>query len=220
MNKTSEFFNKNFFLIVIITVTITFFMSFFPIIQLNENQILYLFATIVQSISALYGMTIAGYTIFENRLDKSIDENDDPEGFQQIVERLKEDCRKRFSRLGVIVLMTVILGIYQLVLGVKYFFQRHFFEDFILNLTMCLFFISLVGIVMFITHVVNPKVIALYGDQGKKELQDEVETVDENRKLESEGNNFENFFRIYNLIETIIIRVSNELLETYPARML
>ena len=83
MNKTSEFFNKNFILIVIITVTITFFMSFFPIIQLNENQILYLFATIVQSISALYGMTIAGYTIFENRLDKSIDENDDPEGFQR-----------------------------------------------------------------------------------------------------------------------------------------
>ena len=72
---------------------------------------------------------------------------------------------------------------------------------------------------MFITHVVNPEAIATYGNQGQKELQNEVETVDKRGQLEYAENNFENFFRIYNLIETIIIRVTNELLETYPARI-
>lgn len=61
---------------MIINIIITFVMHFIKIpFWLNENQLLYIFATIAQVTGGLFGLTLAAYTLIDDNLLKFLRKN-------------------------------------------------------------------------------------------------------------------------------------------------
>lgn len=67
--------------------------SQFPVLRLNENQILYLFSTSAQVLAGIYGLTLTGFIFFRNELSR---EEFDDDTLTDAVESLKsrEDANK------------------------------------------------------------------------------------------------------------------------------
>lgn len=75
-------------IIFIILSSYGFFLSVSKIsyFELNENQVLYLYSTGAQVIAGLFGLTLAGYIFFNDRLEKEVQAD---ESLYDAVETLK-----------------------------------------------------------------------------------------------------------------------------------
>ena len=80
-----------------------------PVLTLNENQILYLYSTTAQVLSAIYGLTLTGFIFFRNELSR---EEFGDESLEQAVEVLK----KRYFR---VLLFVTLLSMFT-VLGCNF----------------------------------------------------------------------------------------------------
>lgn len=62
---------------VVAVLALTAFFSFYPLILLDQNQIMYLYSATAQVVGGLFGLTIAGYVYHKNQNDQ--DKKSEPE---------------------------------------------------------------------------------------------------------------------------------------------
>lgn len=221
MDKYIEFHHKNFFLIIIMIVVFSIISTKFILFQLDEDQILYLEATIVQSVSALYAMSLAGYSVFKSSLEKTEEFSQDPEGMSQNIKDLAREYTRHIRNIGFVTLVTVVLGVTQMILGDKRDGICNLLDKTLMNLSVLMFIFVVVEIILFVTETVNPKIIEKFGDRGQEKMQKEMNFLNAERNAEdvnNKYNTFEEFFKNYITIEEIIIKTTNEILKNHPER--
>ncbi|MGP0209185.1 hypothetical protein [Pseudomonas sp. NCHU5232] len=180
-----------------------------PVLILNENQILYLYSTTAQVLSAIYGLTLTGFIFFRNELSR---EEFGDESLEQAVEVLK----RRYFR---VLLFVTLLSMFT-VLGCNFViavggFKWRLIEVVFMNVTQVSFVVSLVVIAYFIFDVVAPRRI----ERASKAIQEEYDpgySVGEKGSLEE-------FLTNYNALEEIIQKYgrayqSNDAVSDYRAR--
>ena len=97
---------SDYFIIVMIIICLILSMFKVNIIWLNENQVLYLFSTGAQVVAGLFGLTLAGYTFLNDKLEKEAI-NDDP--LYDAIEELRKIYYKMIKRIGIIGVISIAL---------------------------------------------------------------------------------------------------------------
>ena len=160
------------------------------VIELNENQVLYLFSTSAQVLAGVYGLTLTGFIFFRNELSR---EELEDETLADAVESLK---RRYFALLVFItVLVLATLALSNLAISIE---SHHLtlLNALLINSGQSFFATSLLAIAYFIFDVISPKRIEL----ASKALQDKVDPT--HRGL-ARGS-LEDFLRNYNQIESLL----------------
>lgn len=78
---------------------------------LNENQILYIFATIAQVTGGVFGLTLAAYTLIDDKL-KRIGERE--ETSTDFVNQIRNDNFEKLKEISVLSIGSILLGIFVL----------------------------------------------------------------------------------------------------------
>lgn len=137
----------------------------YPVFQMNENQILYLYSTSAQVLAGTYGLTLTGFIFFRNELSREQVEDD---SLADAVERLK---KRYFYLLGIVTTSTfsaVLLS--NVVIAAEGGGGNHLPIALLLNITQSAYVISLMVIIYFIYEVVAPGKIERVSQQIQSEL--------------------------------------------------
>jgi len=161
--------------------------------MLNENQVLYLFSTTGQVISAIYGLTLTGFIFFRNELSREEFEDDT---LFEAVEALKTRYFVLLMFITFLVMLTIFLS--NLVIA-KEAAGPTVFNAVIINSGQSAFLTSLLAIAYFVFDVISPKRI----EKASRRLQDEF---DPSRSEKTKGS-LESFLKNYNQIELLLNEV-------------
>lgn len=173
----------------------------FSIIELSENQVLYLFSTSSQVIAGLFGLTLAGYAFINDKLEK---ETSNDETVYDAVEGLRKIYYKMIKRMAIICMLSIFLCLFNIS---SYNIPNipSGTNIFIINLTMSLVLSEIIYIVEFIIKIADPnKIVKII-----KELNTEKEDG-----IEEKGDLVE-FLKTYNSLESLMINFSQELTFDY-----
>lgn len=161
------------------------------ILDLDENQILYLFSTSAQVLAGVYGLTLTGFVFFRNELSR---EEFEDETLADAVESLK---RRYFTLLLFITaLVLVTFALSNLAISSESSGQTYI-NILLINCGQAAYATSLLTIAYFIFEVISPKRIEV----ASRALQDRV---DPTHGSKTKGN-LEEFLRNYNQIESLLV---------------
>lgn len=175
--------------LIILSLFCTFIGFSFSVLNLNENQILYLFSTSGQVLSGIYGLTLTGFIFFRNELSR---EEFDDETLVEVIEGLK----KRYYKILVFVTCFTIFTLYLTNFIISYESKNSIFSIFLLNFGQSSFVINLAIISYFIFDVLEPKRI----EKESQKIKEKTDPISD----QSEKGSLEEFLRNYNQIETLI----------------
>lgn len=197
INKTIIFLNKcdkkTAIVLVAVIEVLVYILSFFTFFILNENQLLYLSSTGAQVVASLIGLTITGYIFLESKLNEEVAKDDT---LVDTIYTLKASYRRYLLCLSISSILTISLCLFNIVLGTKSIIINIFINNFVLNNTLLLFFISIIGTVHFVWIVLDP-------DRNKKASDFEKSEVESNYEEQRQGNLSE-FLKIYSEIESLL----------------
>ena len=161
-----------------------------PVLDLNENQILYLFSTSAQVLAGIYGLTLTGFIFFRNELNR---EEQEDETLVDATESLK---RRYFTLLIFITLLVLLtLALSNLAISSESSAHRSV-NTLLINCGQSAFATSLLAIAYFVFDVISPNRIAV----ASRALQDAVDPTHGN---DIKGS-LEEFVRNYNQIEGLL----------------
>ncbi|MBG9754290.1 hypothetical protein J2B92_20515 [Lysinibacillus sphaericus] len=180
--------------IQLILALVNFILSKSPFLFINENQILYSYATTAQVIAGLYGLTLTGYIFFNDKLNK-LAENDD--SYYDVVEKLKGQYFGQIILLGIGCILVISMSL--ITLNTISYFNNPIIYSFLLNQTMIVSITEVVSIVLFSWNMANPKSIEKANEIILKES-----SLDKKEK-----GDFSVFLKNYNSIENQIKRITN-----------
>lgn len=162
---------------------------FYPVFNLNENQILYLFSAASQVIAAIYGLIITGYIFLRNELDRKADKDDT---FEEIVLLLKKDYFSSIVKISLLTFLSITLC-FLVITAETHSFRR--IVDILINLSISTIILELTSILSFVIKILNPNSLELASNKLR-------ETTTKNDS-DSKGS-LENFLKNYNQIEYIL----------------
>lgn len=160
-------------------------------LQLNENQILYLFSTTAQVIAAIYGLTLTGFIFFRNELSR---EELEDETLSEAVDSLKS---RYFELLAFI---TVLVGFTLLLANLAIAYEgtgQPWALSVILNAGQASFITSLLAVAYFIFDVISPKRVA----RASQALRASLDPVSAGPKM----GDLQEFLRNYNAIDEVLL---------------
>jgi len=181
-------------LIILSVGCIAFNILDFSLITLNENQTLYFFSTGAQVVAALFGITLAGYTFFNDKLDKEV-QNDD--SLYDAVESLKSEYYHMIIKMGIICILSILLSLLNIALYSDLGISTKIYT-YILNQTSILLSFEILYVVIFIIKLTDPTKILKISSSLKSKVEDDDPTGD-----------FGEFLKNYNQLEKKIISTAN-----------
>ena len=155
-------------------------------VQLNENQIMYLYSTSAQVIAAIYGLTIAGYIFFRGELNREA--KDDPT-LAEPIEKLEARYFHQLAFITALVMATICAAS----LVIAYEIDKDvFLLTVLMNSGQCLFGVSFLAIFFFIIDIVQPGNIK----SASKTLQKKIDPLSDNTQHGNLGNFISNYLKI------------------------
>lgn len=188
-------------ILFIILSSICVFFSLFKIcfFELDENQILYLFSTGAQVIAGLFGITLAGYIFFNDRLDKEVHED---ESLYDAVEALKKYYYTMIGKMGAVCIISIASSLLNIAL--YSFLQNNVILNiFIVNEAVLLLLLEIFYIVIFVLQVTDPNKILKLSNVAKFEIENNDEAPGD----------LAEFLKYYNMIESLVISTANDLIK-------
>ncbi len=161
-----------------------------PIINLNENQILYLFSTSAQVVAGIYGLTLTGFVFFRNELSR---EGFEDESLSEAVETLKERYSKLLLAVTVFSIFTIFLC--NFVISSNYS-EGSTISIVAINSGQVAFVVSICFIAYFVYDVVSPHRI----ERASQLLQKKYEP----KLADEKKGSLEEFLQNFNSIEYIL----------------
>ena len=169
--------------------------SQFPVLRLNENQILYLFSTSAQVLAGIYGLTLTGFIFFRNELSR---EEFDDDTLTDAVESLKS---RYYSLLVFITCFSIFtLFISNIAISIESSEYREL-NTIIINIAQTAYVVNLLVIGYFIFDVIAPKRIERASKSLKQEVDPDIKT--------SETGSLEEILKNFNQIEYILQKYGN-----------
>lgn len=159
-------------------------------IKLNENQVLYLFSTTAQVVSAIYGLTLTGFIFFRNELSR---EEFEDETLAEAVDALKERYFVFLAFITFLVILTVLLS--NLAIARESLGDADL-NSFIMNTGQSAFITSLFAIAYFVFDVISPRRIEKASRGLQKELDPSISYLPKG--------SLEEFLKNYNKIEALL----------------
>ena len=185
----------------LINITISFLLHYIQEpFWLNENQLLYIFATIAQVTGGLFGLTLAAYALIDDKLKKI---GDAEETSFDYANHIRSDSFYNLILISLLSISTIILSVLVLSLYRNRYIEVTIF--FILE-TIYLFIQLLIEIFIFIKNA-NPVNIAIK-KQAEKELFDSEYSALSNDDAKSLGS----FITYYNILENSIKKLAQMLI--------
>lgn len=165
---------------------------------LNENQLLYIFATIAQVTGGLFGLTLAAYALTDDKLKKI---GDDEETSVDYTNNIRADSFYNlilisFLSISTIVLSLLVLSIYR----IRYVELTIFF---ILE-SLFLFFQLLVEIYIFIKNASPDNIVV------RKEAEKELFDSEYSALSNGDAKSFGSFITYYNMLENAIKKTAQK----------
>ena len=172
-------------------------------IYLTENQILYIYSSLAQVIGALLGLTIAGYSIIDSKM-QSIGAADDT--ITEYTDKLRFDY---FHSLIYIIIFSVIDIITCLIILAIYNEDNTFFLllPFFLTEAILLFLFIMVEVIKFALYL-NPASIKEKSMQVKHIIDDKYPSSNNTQT------NFSDFITYYNILEQLLKEYACELIQS------
>lgn len=162
----------------------------YPLLILNENQILYLYSTSAQVLAGIYGLTLTGFIFFRNELSR---EEFEDNTLTDAVESLKNRYFKILIFITCISVITLFLS--NLVISLENN-SKSIFTIITMNVGQSFFIVTLIVISYFIYDVIAPRRI----EKESKFIQHQIDpSFDENQQ-----GSLEDFLINYNSIESIL----------------
>jgi hypothetical protein len=178
----------------------------YPIFNLNENQILYLFSAASQVIAAIFGLIITGYIFLRNELDRKADKD---ESYEEIISILKADYFYSIKTISFVTLISISLCFLVIINESD---SNNIISDILINITVPIILTELILIVSFVINILNPNSLEIASDKLKSET-----TLNEN----GEKGSIEVFLTNYNQTEYILQKygtaISNPELTDYES---
>ena len=183
-------------LIVLLSIGCIIFNLFkLSFITLNENQVLYFFSTGAQVVAALFGITLAGYIFFNDRLDKEVQDDD---SLYDAVEGLKKDYYKMIIKMGIICVLSIALCLLNIALYSDLGSLIKIY-DYLINQASTLLLCEIFYIVIFIIKVTDPNKILKISSEMKSKIGDTFDTTGD----------FGEFLKNYNQLEKKILTIAD-----------
>ncbi|MGG7632824.1 hypothetical protein [Pseudomonas sp. ES1] len=158
-------------------------------VQLNENQIMYLYSTSAQVIAAIYGLTIAGYIFLRSEFIREA--KDDPT-LAEPIEKLENRYFQQLSFITALAMTTICVASLVIAYETDKDIQR---LTILMNSAQCLFGISFLAIFFFIVDIVQPGNIK----SASKKIQKKIDPF-----REGQQGNFNKFIENYSRIENAL----------------
>lgn len=178
-----------------------------PIVKLNENQILYLFSTSAQVLSAIYGLTLTAFVFYMESLNR---EASTDETLVQTIDVLRD----RYYWHLIFISFLVIASLFLSNAIISYESSKDDYTSIILiNGGQTVYAVTLISIVIFICDVIYPNSV----EQASKSIQADI---DKSLKDDSEQGSLERFVQNYNEIEALIQKVSSKYFDYRKSRRL
>ena len=183
-------------LLGIIVIVISYRMK--PIINLSENQILYLMSTMAQVVSGLFGLVLAAYAIIDPKLKAEEKSNEEAE---ESLRFIRKKCHDNIIVLSVLCAGTLFLCFLTLVC----------FEDVsaglvsaLLNLSSVWCISSVILFLVFGCRLLNPNALSNLNRKALEEV---------NNDYKEEELQDRPFIEVYNRLERLIIKYAYELMQ-------
>lgn len=173
----------------------------YNIIHLSENQILYIYSSLAQVIGALLGLTIAGYSVIDTKI-QSLGTTDDT--ITDYTDKLRYDY---FHALMFIIAFSVIDIIFCLITLAIYKSDIFiWYLPFFMTESILLFLLIMEEVIRFALYL-NPSSLKIKGSQEKQIIDNEYQTTGESQ------DNFSAFITYYNLLEQLLKKYACELIQ-------
>ncbi len=191
---------------------------FFPIVNLSENQTLYIFSSIAQVVAGIYGLTLAGYVFLSNQQDRLVDKDD---SLVEIVGRIQANQHRLVMFITILSVFSIFASL--LTIGMREL-ENYFVRAVVSNGAISLFISAILWTAYFVADVTRPEKISEESQEMKDEISGQnrheppvavagdldisgVQVSTESESFVSDSNNLAEFIRTFNRID--------ELLETY-----
>jgi len=162
--------------------------SSYPILVLNENQILYLFSSASQVIAAIFGLIITGYIFLRNELDRKASKD---ESLEEIIALLKAEYFGSIINISITTLSSILLCFW----SIANESQNNFFLTILINISVTTVLTVLLLVIFFVIKILNPNSLEIASDRLK-----EFTAKDSS----DERGSLEDFLKYYNQIEYIL----------------
>lgn len=156
-------------------------------VELNENQIMYLYSTSAQVVAAVFGLTLTGYIFFRGELNSAA--QNDPT-LSDAVKRLESRYFQQLAMITALVMATILFASLVIAYETSNDIKR---LTLFMNFGQCFFAASFITISFFIVDVVQPGNIK----SASKALQDDIDPANG----EERTGDLKAFASIYNSIE-------------------
>lgn len=176
-----------------------------PIINLNENQILYIFSTAAQVIAGLYGLTLAGYVFLESKLNDRAKED---KTLYDPVEALKNKYYFMIIAIGMLCILSILLSLLDIA-TYDFLIKSPRLYSYMLNQTIVFIVSEIILIVLFSWSAINPNNITQISDRLKGITKRHLLKEEDSDKTKG---NFTEFLKNYNMLEELIISYASELI--------
>lgn len=163
-------------------------------VQLNENQIMYLYSTSAQVIAAIYGLTIAGYIFLRSEFIREA--KDDPT-LAEPIEKLESRYFQQLSFITALAMTTICVASLVIAYETDKDIRR---LTILMNSAQCLFGVSFLAIFFFIVDIVQPGNIK----SASQRIQKKIDPF-----RESQQGNFTKFIENYSRIEKTLSQCIN-----------
>lgn len=159
---------------------------------LNENQLLYIFATIAQVTGGLFGLTLAAYALIDDKLKKI---GDDEETSFDYANHIRADSFKNLILISLLSISTIVLSLLVLSIYRNQYLELTIF--FILE-TIFLFLQLLAEIYIFIKNA-SPENIVVRKEEEKELFDSEYSALSN-----GDAKSFGSFITYYNMLENAL----------------
>lgn len=178
-------------LIIIFGVTVVLHLVRSPFI-LNENQMLYFLSTIAQVTGALFGLTLAAYSLIDDKIRKIGEEDESSVDYSTTV---RTDSFEQLKRISILSSASILLSLFVLTLYRKMVLD---FTIFFLLIVVCVFLSLLVEVYRYVGSV-NPNKIEKLKAEEKQKFDTEY-----SQKQSNSETSFGSFITCYNLLERVV----------------
>lgn len=206
MSKKFRVFIKSIIIFVIEIALIT--LALFSILDINENQLLYLSSTLSQVVATLFGLTITGYIFLEDRL-KSSSEKDDT--LVDAIDALKLEFRKSLLTIGVLTGISIIFCLSNMIIGNNLSTIPGLLADIVLYNSIAITIATIIFIIRFVFKVTDPQKIKKISVKEKNAIEKS------NNYLNNQGTNyFSQFMQEFNKLEKFLINYAQKYSNNSP----
>ncbi|WP_198015895.1 hypothetical protein [Paenibacillus sp. HW567] len=159
---------------------------------------MYLYSTGAQVIAGLFGLTLAGYIFFNDRLEKEVLADD---SLYDVVETLKKGYYRSIIKMGVVCVFAVALCMLNIALN-SFLQTYEGMHIFLLNQTVLFILIEILYIVDFVIKVADPNKILKLSNARKSEIEGNDE----------DAGDLSEFLKYYNNMQDLIISTADYLI--------